>query len=56
MDGVNKLDENGKISNLWDPDAKKKTFGRKSQNWPNLRDKNDILLFQKSTFNVIWTT
>ncbi|MFS7931845.1 hypothetical protein Hanom_Chr04g00360821 [Helianthus anomalus] len=38
MDGVNKPDENGKISNLLDPDAKKQTFGRKSQNWPNLRD------------------
>ncbi|MFS7998345.1 hypothetical protein Hanom_Chr12g01152621 [Helianthus anomalus] len=35
MDGVNEPDENGKISNL---------FGRKSQNWPNLRDENCILL------------
>ncbi|MFS8022588.1 hypothetical protein Hanom_Chr16g01441301 [Helianthus anomalus] len=47
MDGVNKLDENDKISNLYDPDAKKQTFGRKSQNWPNLRDKNGILLHKK---------
>ncbi|MFS7925907.1 hypothetical protein Hanom_Chr04g00290721 [Helianthus anomalus] len=38
MDGVNEPDENGKISNLLDPDAKKQTFGRKSQNWPNHRD------------------
>ncbi|MFS8011676.1 hypothetical protein Hanom_Chr14g01311831 [Helianthus anomalus] len=38
MDGVDELDENGKISNLLDPDAEKQTFGRKSQNWPNLRD------------------
>ncbi|MFS8020531.1 putative histidine kinase/HSP90-like ATPase superfamily [Helianthus anomalus] len=44
MDGVNELDENSKISNLLDPDAKKQTFGRKSQNCPNLRDENDILL------------
>ncbi|MFS8026476.1 hypothetical protein Hanom_Chr16g01487161 [Helianthus anomalus] len=29
-------DENGKISNLWDPDAEKQIFGQKSQNWPNL--------------------
>ncbi|MFS8033839.1 hypothetical protein Hanom_Chr17g01574291 [Helianthus anomalus] len=36
MDGVNEPDENGKISNLLDPDAEKQTFGRKSQNWPNL--------------------
>ncbi|MFS7897075.1 hypothetical protein Hanom_Chr00s006787g01735551 [Helianthus anomalus] len=27
-----------KISNLLAPDAKKQTFERKSQNWPNLRD------------------
>ncbi|MFS7920396.1 hypothetical protein Hanom_Chr03g00224381 [Helianthus anomalus] len=33
MNGVNELDENGKISNLLDPDAEKQTFGRKSQNW-----------------------
>ncbi|KAF5767887.1 hypothetical protein HanXRQr2_Chr14g0629981 [Helianthus annuus] len=45
MDGANELDENGgKISNLLDPDAKKQTFGRKSQNRPNLRDENDVLL------------
>ncbi|MFS7937901.1 hypothetical protein Hanom_Chr05g00433191 [Helianthus anomalus] len=42
--GVNESDENGKISNLLDPDAEKQTFGRKSQKWPNLRDENDILL------------
>ncbi|MFS7974284.1 hypothetical protein Hanom_Chr09g00866771 [Helianthus anomalus] len=41
MDGVNKPDKNG---NLLDPDAKKQTFGRKSQKWPNLRDENGILL------------
>ncbi|MFS7923683.1 hypothetical protein Hanom_Chr03g00263651 [Helianthus anomalus] len=45
MDGVNEPYENGKISNLLDPDAIKKTFGRKSQNWPNLMDENGILLF-----------
>ncbi|MFS7902400.1 hypothetical protein Hanom_Chr01g00010841 [Helianthus anomalus] len=39
MDGVKEPDENGIISNLLDPDAKKQTFGRKSQNWPNLRTK-----------------
>ena len=44
MDGVNNPDENGKISNLLDQDAEKQTFGRKSQNWPNLGDKNGILL------------
>ncbi|MFS7951782.1 hypothetical protein Hanom_Chr07g00599211 [Helianthus anomalus] len=44
MDGVNKPDENGKISNLLDPDAEKQTFGKKSQNWPNLKDENSILL------------
>ncbi|MFS7960391.1 hypothetical protein Hanom_Chr08g00702661 [Helianthus anomalus] len=48
MDGVNEPDENRKISNLLDPDAQKKTFGRKSQNWPNLRDENVILLFSES--------
>ncbi|MFS7907251.1 hypothetical protein Hanom_Chr01g00069061 [Helianthus anomalus] len=42
-DGVNKPDENGKISNLLDLDTKKQTFGRKSQKWPDL-DENDILL------------
>ncbi|MFS7932933.1 hypothetical protein Hanom_Chr04g00373701 [Helianthus anomalus] len=31
MDGVNKPDENGKISNLLDPDAEKQTFGQKSR-------------------------
>ncbi|MFS7916413.1 hypothetical protein Hanom_Chr02g00176841 [Helianthus anomalus] len=29
MDGVNELDENGKFSNLLDPNAEKQTFGRK---------------------------
>ncbi|MFS7994650.1 hypothetical protein Hanom_Chr12g01108551 [Helianthus anomalus] len=33
MDGVKESDEKGKISNLLDPDAKKQTFGRKSQKW-----------------------
>ncbi|MFS7922428.1 hypothetical protein Hanom_Chr03g00249031 [Helianthus anomalus] len=28
MDGVNKPDENGKISNLLDRDAEKQTFGQ----------------------------
>ncbi|MFS7999358.1 hypothetical protein Hanom_Chr12g01165101 [Helianthus anomalus] len=42
MDGVNEPDENGKISNFLDPDAEKQTFGRKLQNWPNLRDENGI--------------
>ncbi|MFS7984492.1 putative TRAPP II complex, TRAPPC10 protein [Helianthus anomalus] len=45
MDGVNELDENDKISNLLEPDVEKQTFGRKSQNWPNLKDENGILLF-----------
>ncbi|MFS7985242.1 hypothetical protein Hanom_Chr11g00996201 [Helianthus anomalus] len=45
MDGVNESDENGRISNFLDPDAKKQTFGRKSQTWPNLIDENGILLF-----------
>ncbi|MFS7901647.1 hypothetical protein Hanom_Chr01g00002131 [Helianthus anomalus] len=44
MDGVNEPEENGKISNLLDPNAEKQTFGRKSQNWPNLKDENGILL------------
>ncbi|MFS7914033.1 hypothetical protein Hanom_Chr02g00148651 [Helianthus anomalus] len=46
MNGVNEPDENGKILNLLDPDAEKQTFGRKSQNWTNLRetDENSILL------------
>ncbi|MFS7976217.1 hypothetical protein Hanom_Chr10g00889861 [Helianthus anomalus] len=43
-DRVNELNENGKTSNLLDPDAEKQTFGRKSQNWPNIRNKNGILL------------
>ncbi|MFS7985441.1 hypothetical protein Hanom_Chr11g00998401 [Helianthus anomalus] len=49
IDGVNELDENDKISNLLDPDAKKQTFGRKSQNWQNLRDENGILLYFKNS-------
>ncbi|MFS7959397.1 hypothetical protein Hanom_Chr08g00690591 [Helianthus anomalus] len=48
MGGVNESDENGKISNLLDPNAEKQTFGRKSQNWPNLRDENGILLLTKN--------
>ncbi|MFS7914856.1 hypothetical protein Hanom_Chr02g00158461 [Helianthus anomalus] len=44
MDGVDDLDEKGKISNFLNPDAEKQTFGRKSQNWPNMRDENGILL------------
>ncbi|MFS8004961.1 hypothetical protein Hanom_Chr13g01231911 [Helianthus anomalus] len=48
MDGVNELDENGKISNLLDPNAEKQTFGRKSQNWPNRGDENSILLKHKT--------
>ncbi|MFS7964227.1 hypothetical protein Hanom_Chr08g00747701 [Helianthus anomalus] len=42
MDGVNELDETVKISNLMDPDPERQPFGRKSQNWPNLRDENGI--------------
>ncbi|MFS7964771.1 hypothetical protein Hanom_Chr08g00754261 [Helianthus anomalus] len=37
--------KNGKISSLLNPYAEKQTFGRKSQNWPNLRDENGILLY-----------
>ncbi|MFS7907414.1 hypothetical protein Hanom_Chr01g00071111 [Helianthus anomalus] len=48
MDGVNELGENGKISNILDPDAKKQTFKRRSQNWPNLRVENDNLLDKKT--------
>ncbi|KAJ0872632.1 hypothetical protein HanRHA438_Chr11g0526021 [Helianthus annuus] len=44
MYGVNELDENGKISNLLDPDAKKQAFVQKPQNWSNLRDVNGIFL------------
>ncbi|MFS8031043.1 hypothetical protein Hanom_Chr17g01541121 [Helianthus anomalus] len=51
MDVVNKQDENSKISNLLDSDVEKQTFGRQSQNWPNLRDENGILLFSKSNKN-----
>ncbi|MFS8025919.1 hypothetical protein Hanom_Chr16g01480831 [Helianthus anomalus] len=50
MDGVNELDENDKISNFLNPDAKKQTFGRKSQNWSNLTDENGILLFLLSCY------
>ncbi|MFS7920762.1 hypothetical protein Hanom_Chr03g00228571 [Helianthus anomalus] len=50
MDGVNKPDVNGKISNLLDPDAEKQTFGRKSQNYPNLKNENGILLYY--SFNI----
>ncbi|MFS7955526.1 hypothetical protein Hanom_Chr07g00643721 [Helianthus anomalus] len=39
MDGVNEPDENGKISNLLDPDAEKQTFARKLQTSPNFREK-----------------
>ncbi|MFS8011334.1 hypothetical protein Hanom_Chr14g01307861 [Helianthus anomalus] len=54
MDGVHEPDENGKISNLLDPDAEKQTSGQKSQNWTNLRDENGILLYfyaKKKTWN-----
>ncbi|MFS7981362.1 hypothetical protein Hanom_Chr10g00950031 [Helianthus anomalus] len=51
MDGVNKPDENGKISNLLVPDAEKQTFGRMSPTWPNLRDENGILLFFYNCIN-----
>ncbi|MFS7980881.1 hypothetical protein Hanom_Chr10g00944371 [Helianthus anomalus] len=47
MDGVNKPDENGKISNLLDPETETQSFGRKLQNWPNLMDENGILLQNK---------
>ncbi|MFS7996338.1 hypothetical protein Hanom_Chr12g01128771 [Helianthus anomalus] len=43
MDGVKEPDENGKISNLLDPDVEIQT---KLQNWPNPRDENGILLFK----------
>ncbi|MFS7941725.1 hypothetical protein Hanom_Chr06g00479611 [Helianthus anomalus] len=39
MDGVNKVDENGMISSLWDPDAEKQTFGRKSKTGQTSRTK-----------------
>ncbi|MFS7983626.1 hypothetical protein Hanom_Chr11g00976711 [Helianthus anomalus] len=51
MDGVNEPDENGKISNLLDPDVEKQTFGRKSQNWPNLRDENGFYSMHFDAFN-----
>ncbi|MFS7957585.1 putative transcription factor C2H2 family [Helianthus anomalus] len=38
MDGVNKPDESGKISNHLDPNAEKQAFRQKSQNWPNLKE------------------
>ncbi|MFS7957514.1 hypothetical protein Hanom_Chr07g00667221 [Helianthus anomalus] len=54
MDGVNEPDENGKILNLLDPNAEKQTFGRKSQNWPNLRDENGIFLITFLSSNVTY--
>ncbi|MFS7922629.1 hypothetical protein Hanom_Chr03g00251301 [Helianthus anomalus] len=45
MDGVNEPDESGKVSNLLHPVVKKQTFGRKSQNWRNLKDENGIFFF-----------
>ncbi|MFS8001654.1 hypothetical protein Hanom_Chr13g01192871 [Helianthus anomalus] len=39
MDGVNEPDENGKISNLLNPDAEKQTLGRSrktSQTWTKM--------------------
>ncbi|MFS8030052.1 hypothetical protein Hanom_Chr17g01529571 [Helianthus anomalus] len=45
MDGVNEPDENDKILNFLDPNAEKQTYEQKSQNWPNLRDENCLLLF-----------
>ncbi|MFS8030446.1 hypothetical protein Hanom_Chr17g01534091 [Helianthus anomalus] len=45
MDGVNEPDENGKVSNLLDPDAEKQTFGRKSQKF------NYTSFFQSAIFN-----
>ncbi|MFS7988921.1 hypothetical protein Hanom_Chr11g01040541 [Helianthus anomalus] len=50
MDGFNEPDENGKISNLLDPDAEKQTFGRKSQNCPNLRTKMAFYIKKKYFF------
>ncbi|MFS7952257.1 hypothetical protein Hanom_Chr07g00604841 [Helianthus anomalus] len=47
MDGVNESDENGKISNILNLDVEKQTLGRKSQNWPKLRDENGIYSFKK---------
>ncbi|KAJ0667485.1 putative Piwi domain, peptidase A22B, signal peptide peptidase, ribonuclease H superfamily [Helianthus annuus] len=40
----NPRDENGKISNILDPNVEKQTFGRKSQKLLNPRDENGILL------------
>ncbi|MFS8004637.1 hypothetical protein Hanom_Chr13g01228151 [Helianthus anomalus] len=55
MNGVNEPEENGKISNLLNLDAEKQTFGRKSQNWLNLMDKNSILLyFFLNTYSSEW--
>ncbi|MFS7916134.1 hypothetical protein Hanom_Chr02g00173571 [Helianthus anomalus] len=55
MDADNEPDEKDKIPNLLNPDAEKQTFGRKSQNWPNLMDENDILLNKNklSFFNIV---
>ncbi|MFS7910781.1 hypothetical protein Hanom_Chr02g00110221 [Helianthus anomalus] len=55
MDGVNELDENSKISNLLDPDAEKQTFGRKSQNWPNLGRKCHFTLLYYTHLRQITT-
>ncbi|MFS7898308.1 hypothetical protein Hanom_Chr17g01540221 [Helianthus anomalus] len=52
MDGVNESDENGKTSNLLDPDAEKQTFGRKSQKEPNLRDEMAFCCNKTSTYKV----
>ncbi|MFS8002227.1 hypothetical protein Hanom_Chr13g01199631 [Helianthus anomalus] len=51
MDGVNEPDENGKISSLW-IQMRKTTFGRKSQKWPNLMDKNSKMAFYSSFINL----
>ncbi|MFS7964151.1 putative Piwi domain, presenilin/signal peptide peptidase, plant signal peptide peptidase [Helianthus anomalus] len=40
----NPRDENGKITNILDPNVEKQTFGRKLQKLPNPRDENGILL------------
>ncbi|MFS7983614.1 hypothetical protein Hanom_Chr11g00976571 [Helianthus anomalus] len=45
------MEKNGKISNLLDPDVEKQTFGRKSQNWPNLRDENGFYSMHFDAFN-----
>ncbi|MFS7956093.1 hypothetical protein Hanom_Chr07g00650501 [Helianthus anomalus] len=50
MDGVNKLDEMARFQKLLDPDVEKQTFGRKSQNWQNLKEENGILLMKKPCY------